>query len=634
MIVPMSRVRIFGPKDRLHPTLAVLQDFGGLHVIPPAEASQVRPLHLEGDEARRDRQLRRARSSIRRALDALDVVGPQPRPGSSPGRSEVAAWVRLARSVGRKARALSERRASLEEERALLARYRPFFSTFEAMSEEAGSWPDVAAYFVVLPDEGEQHLRRLRQGLTEVVGDSFEVWSRSLESGDTGVLILVAESAEEALESLIRSSRLEEVDLPGREEGLTPAESVHRIVRRLDRIPDEVEQVERSARELRSRYGPTLRTAEATVSDELARADVVQRTGETEHAFLVEGWVPESRADELRTRLQRGVGTTIVVEVLEREDWVGEPAPVVLHNPRLFRPFETLVSILPLPRYGSIDPTPFLAIFFPMFFGLVLGDVGYGVLLGVGALLLRRGTAEGSLRRAVSEIAGACAAFTVVFGLLYGELFGDIGASAVGMPALALHREEALVPFLGLALAIGVVHTLLGLVLNVIAKLREGRREALGPGVTLVMVVLVVLALLAAVGVIPRAFFTPFVIVVLALFPVLVVLEGVLGPTELVSTLSHILSYTRVMAVGTASVMMAVAANRMVGAFGSVLVGTLFALLFHLVNFALGIFSPTVHALRLHFVEFFGTFYSPGGARYEPFGHWAQVPDAHPKEEQ
>jgi V/A-type H+-transporting ATPase subunit I len=52
-------------------------------------------------------------------------------------------------------------------------------------------------------------------------------------------------------------------------------------------------------------------------------------------------------------------------------------------------------------------------------------------------------------------------------------------------------------------------------------------------------------------------------------------------------------------------------------------VGTLFALLFHLVNFALGVFSPTVHALRLHFVEFFGTFYSPGGLRYEPFGHWA-----------
>jgi V/A-type H+-transporting ATPase subunit I len=208
-------------------------------------------------------------------------------------------------------------------------------------------------------------------------------------------------------------------------------------------------------------------------------------------------------------------------------------------------------------------------------------------------------------------------------------MFGDAGTRLFGMRALALRREEALLPFLALALAIGAVHMLLGLVLNLIAKLRQGRREAIGPGVMLLMVSLVVLAILAAADVLPGAFFTPAVLAVLILFPILVVVEGILGATELVSALGHILSYARVMAVGTASVMMAVAANRMIGTMGSVLVGSIFALLFHLVNFALGIFSPTVHALRLHFVEFFGTFYSPGGTRYEPFGHWAPPQEPH-----
>ena len=83
------------------------------------------------------------------------------------------------------------------------------------------------------------------------------------------------------------------------------------------------------------------------------------------------------------------------------------------------------------------------------------------------------------------------------------------------------------------------------------------------------------------------------------------------------------LSYARIMAVGTASVMMAVVANRMAGAFGGVVVGTLFALLFHLINFVLGVFSPTIHLLRLHYVEFFGKFYSPGGSQYRPFRHWS-----------
>jgi V/A-type H+-transporting ATPase subunit I len=82
------------------------------------------------------------------------------------------------------------------------------------------------------------------------------------------------------------------------------------------------------------------------------------------------------------------------------------------------------------------------------------------------------------------------------------------------------------------------------------------------------------------------------------------------------------LSYARIMALGTASVMLAAVANRMVGALGSIAVGLVFALLFHLVNFAIGLFGPTIHALRLHYVEFFGKFYSPGGLPYHPLTRW------------
>jgi V/A-type H+-transporting ATPase subunit I len=111
-------------------------------------------------------------------------------------------------------------------------------------------------------------------------------------------------------------------------------------------------------------------------------------------------------------------------------------------------------------------------------------------------------------------------------------------------------------------------------------------------------------------------------------FPLLIALEGAITALELLSTLGNMLSYARVMALGMASLMMAVVANRMAGAFGSAVVGFLFALLFHLVNFAIGVFSPTVHTLRLHYVEFFGKFYSPGGTPYHPFSHWRPGPAA------
>jgi V/A-type H+-transporting ATPase subunit I len=190
--------------------------------------------------------------------------------------------------------------------------------------------------------------------------------------------------------------------------------------------------------------------------------------------------------------------------------------------------------------------------------------------------------------RSVSEIGLACSLFAIIFGFLYGELFGDLG-HRIGLHPIIFNREEAFFPFLGFA----------------------------------VMVVLIALALMAAFGMLPERFFTPLVITALAALPILIIGEGVLAPIELVSTLGNVLSYARIMAVGTASVMMAVVANRMVGAFGAIWVGVLFALVFHLINFVLGVFSPTIHMLRLHYVEFFGKFYSPGGSQYRPFRHWS-----------
>jgi V/A-type H+-transporting ATPase subunit I len=294
---------------------------------------------------------------------------------------------------------------------------------------------------------------------------------------------------------------------------------------------------------------------------------------------------------------------------------------VTLQNPPLFRPFEVLTRMLPLPKYGTIDPTPFVAVFFPAFFGLMLGDVGYGAMLAVVAVLLRLKSRPGSTLRSVSAVAGACAVTTMGFGFLFGELFGSAG-HALGLSPV-FDRAQAVLPFLGLSIALGGVHILLGLVLAAVSAWRRGhRREAMGRSVALVMVVLTALALLAAFEVLPRALFTPFVVAVLVAFPVLIVLEGLVAIIELLSTFGHILSYARIMALGTASLMLAVVANQLVGTLGSVVVGVVFALLFHLVNFAIGVFSPTIHALRLHYVEFFGKFFSPGGAAYQPLGHW------------
>jgi V/A-type H+-transporting ATPase subunit I len=280
---------------------------------------------------------------------------------------------------------------------------------------------------------------------------------------------------------------------------------------------------------------------------------------------------------------------------------------------------------VPLPRYGTVDPTPFVAVVFPMLFGLAVGDVGYGAALTGLALVLLRRARPGTRRRSVAEIAAACGVFSVAFGAVFGEFFGDLG-ERLGMRALGFDRGEAMVAFLLLVIALGAVHLLLGLGLGVAAALRREPRKAAGRGVEALALVLVIIAILAAVRVLPGALFTPAIVAVLAAFPLLVVLEGIAAPIELLATLGRVLSYARVMAIGTASILLAAVANRMAGWIGSALVGALFALLFHLVNFAITLLSPTIHVLRLHYVEFFGTFYSPGGTPYRPFAHWSPTP--------
>jgi V/A-type H+-transporting ATPase subunit I len=419
-----------------------------------------------------------------------------------------------------------------------------------------------------------------------------------------------------------------EIPVPASYGGPSLAEAVPRMLERLEAIPGELARLRAERRRLLREHGAELARARSAIHDRLGELDARTLASTTQHAFVLEGWLPADARPSLVTELAGKFGDRVVVEEVSKEEWSAEEAPVVLKNPRLFRPFELLIRLLPLPRYGTIDPTPFVAVFFPMFFGLILGDVGYGVVLAALGLLLHARSKPETLLRSVSEIIGPCAAFTIIFGFLYGELFGDLGRHALGLHPL-FDREEAAIAFLVLAVGLGFVHVLLGLGLGIVSALKGHPRLAVGRGVAAVMVVLIVIALLAAFEVLPRAFFTPVVIALFAALPVLVIAEGFLAPIELLSTLGNILSYARIMALGTASVMLAVVANRMAGAMGSAAVGIMFALLFHLVNFAVGVFSPTIHSLRLHYVEFFGKFYSPGGRRYEPLGHWRPTSERH-----
>lgn len=621
MIVPMVKLRILGPRARLPAVIEVLQDTELLHFAPPAELVGVSKASLAPTDARRRRQLDRMLQDVDVGLDAL-LIGTRTGARTNGSVSTIARQARLARRVRKDATGVVDRLARLEEEHALIERYRPFFAAFRALEAARKNIPDLSAYHVVLRQDQANALPALRSALQQVLGEGFELLSQTLSSGEVAALLLVPRSASDHIDRLLAQTRVQEIPVP-QAYGSTLAEAIPRMLARSAQLPGDLSSARALQEQLAREHGVELAGARATIHDLLARYDNLAQSGVTAHAFVIEGWVPEVAESRLRRALVARLGADVVLEHVRREHWRAEDAPVELSNPRLFRPFEVLTRMVPLPHYGTIDPTPFVAVFFPMFFGLILGDIGYGFMLAAGALALHHWSRPGSMRRSVARIGGACALFSIAFGVAFGEFFGDLGHRWFGLRPLLFDRGEEIVSFLALALAVGVVHMVLGLVLGAISSARTAHpRTAIGRGLSALMVLVVVVAILAALNALPRAFLTPAVVVVLVTFPAIVILEGILSPIELFSTFGHILSYARIMALGTASVMLAIVANQMVGAMGSVVVGVLFALLFHLVNFGLGLFTPAIHALRLHYVEFFGAFYSPGGVRYHPLAHW------------
>jgi V/A-type H+-transporting ATPase subunit I len=194
------------------------------------------------------------------------------------------------------------------------------------------------------------------------------------------------------------------------------------------------------------------------------------------------------------------------------------------------------------------------------------------------------------------------------------------------MHALWLERahSDQVLSLLLFSIAVGAVHITLGLMLGVWEAARErSRHHLLERGGMLVGLVGLFVMVAVLVKWLPNGFMTPGVAVLLVGIVLLSASLGwvgiLLGPIEFVGLIGNILSYLRIAAVGLASVYVARLANDLAGSVGSVLIGVIVALLIHALNLALGAFSPTIHSLRLHYVEFFRKFYEGGGRPFEPF---------------
>ena len=423
-------------------------------------------------------------------------------------------------------------------------------------------------------------------------------------------------------------------------------------------IEKEVEGINQQLANLKEIHSSFLLAADELLTADVEQAEAPLRFAVTDQAFVAEGWAPTAEVAAITLALERATKGQVHVEELE-VNYDEESVPVEYNNPSFSHPTELLMDVYSRPNYREVDPTLLVSIVFPLFFGIILGDVGYGLVLLALSFLLRKYLAGEGGNLLLDNLRNAAISSTI-FGLIYSEIFGfalpwkplifsrhlNIGGESHG------HGPDA-VPMLIIAIWIGILHITLGRLISLVnhSRMDHGKHRtqamiaqvgwlAFMWGILIVIWSKFPIPLMPDLG----AVGAPIVLGlnIAALFGVVLILIGIIGIgqenalelMELPTIISHVLSYARLLAVGLSSVAIAMVVNYIaLGMFinpslenltpvGIVLivVGIVVLLLGHTVNTALGILGGGLNSIRLHYVEFFTKFYKGGGKKYNPFG--------------
>ncbi|MHB8788880.1 MAG: V-type ATPase 116kDa subunit family protein [Desulfobulbaceae bacterium] len=619
----MVKIMVLGPQDLLLEALALLQELGIMQideeVLDEGAGGEVALVPQLPDSAAVLQH--QYYEKLSRKIDELLAI----LPGTDGSEPEAALRVpvdTLAELIPGHLAAARNRREEIDSLTARveeLARYRTFLSVLDRIFAGRAPAEDVEYAGFDLPADRE--LAEMQACLDAAAGGRVVVEVvPTAEGKGIGVVLAPSELAGK-VRTVLEECRLHWFQAPAGLEQATVPERAAAVDSRLAETRGRLAALLAEEQSFAGQWQAEYLKARQWLTRRLSLLQVTAAVVRTRMCFFIHGWLPAGDLQRLRAELEGKFNGRVVVEEMELAERDFARIPTALHNPAYFEPFELFTRLLPMPAYGSFDLTPFIGIFFPIFFGMMLGDVGYGLILMVVALVLvRRFSGRKNIRDA-GKILFISALYAVLFGWLYGECLGTVGHRFLGMEPVCFDRQTSIIPMLYFAVAAGVVHVLLGLVLGVISSLRlKMRKEA-------VFRLLNILFILSLCG-LALSWFTPsmrllrepLLLTLVIFIPVLLFTGGVMAPLELLKNVGNIVSYARIMAVGLTSVLLAYVANYMAGRMGSVWVGILVALILHLFNLLLGVFAPTIHSLRLHYVEFLTKFMEPGGKKFTPLG--------------
>ena len=359
----------------------------------------------------------------------------------------------------------------------------------------------------------------------------------------------------------------------------------------------------------------------------LRREEAKSRLVGTDQVFLLEGWLPADRCAEIEKTLKP---FTCAIETREPTEDEYPQVPVQLKNNKLTRPLNMVTEMYSLPAYGTLDPNPLMAPFFVLFYGIMMADMGYGLLMMIASVIISKKYRPKGTSGELFSLLGLCGVSTFIMGALTGGFFGDFLTQLVAivspgtvfaLPKLFDPLDDLTMILIG-SMALGMVQIVTGMAISLIEKCKRKKfLDAFFEEITW-WIVFVGIALLA----LGKGAAVLYVGCALVLLGPIVQgkgwgkLTGVFGSlyNHVTGYFGDILSYTRLMALMLAGSVIAQVFNMLAAMPGNVIAFIIISMLGNAMNFGLNLLGCYVHDLRLQCLEFFNKFYVDGGKPFRP----------------
>ena len=462
--------------------------------------------------------------------------------------------------------------------------------------------------------------------------DELEVFTVPMDDKEGEIITVVTlKEFSDDVYSTLRKYDFEKIEV-GDVEG-TPQHIISNADSRLLTIESERASVKKELRAVAEQWDDEILALKEQLENEKEKNEILSSFVQTKDAYVLEAWVPVKDTEKVEQLVEKSSDGHCAFETIEVEGTDDENVPVLQQNGWYSRPFEYLVDMYSPVRYNAMDPTIFVAITFPFFFGFCLTDAVYGLVVSAIGVVLLRGL--GKVKKSMESFGWILiwsGLWAVILGLITNGFIGDFPERIAGfrLPTVFAPVEAFVHPdtILIIAIAVGLIYTNIGFILGTINNLRYGNvKDAIGSQICWFVfeagIILLALGfMMPAIGMIGMVLGG---VLILATIGMLVWANGAYGVMDIFGYMGDVLSYARLLALclATGGIAMTVnilaqMLNNMIPYAGIVL--AIFVFIFgHIANFAFQVLGAFINALRLNYVEFFSQFFMEGKGKFEAF---------------